>query len=1414
MSQPSNPLENKSSQQLLVKYHALPAFHQRILQIRALIYHTRRKTDFVNYLIKSGLKMEDGNKPYQSSLKPIFKYLTQNKFLNSSYNFNSKLLHHLSVLALSDSNPYTEDNLEIIRKVIDLKSKLDLTWGISWQNHQIVYLAIYTNDPTLFLDNRTRDLKHCASLIKIIADFFYIDGADLEWIKTRHPIVQIYLCCAKLFIFYGNITSLPKDTKQWNLFYHSPYFTEVVNNAASIIPLYIHRKFSQINLCMGFLKQTQKKCESFAETSFYQQETLGTLAFFQGDISRALRFYGIAIKLFGSFIDKREWSRESLHVFFYILALMQQGNMGKANTTIANLKNLDDHAAIAYVLEALVYLKQNNLSFAKNSLFTARSYVERNKNIAPLLLAFLAWVDCLLEPQNVKNNTHEYKNRFFQYLEISHYLAAHLYAELVMVENATDPECSLFLNQNTPFGAFRFLNLLKVKQPWEYAIDQLHLIVADKDSLSQKSAFSSSSLPERRLVWLIHPDNLDIEALEQKQLKSGMWSDGRAVALKRFYKADTSLDYLTEHDKEAVKGLRRETYGWYNEENFNWDKRQTLKALIGHPLVFHLQNRGVNLELVKGELELQAEKVANGYHLSLAHYSEAPRVFLERETTNRYRVIDFSDDFVAIGKIVSKKGLTVPADAKDKVIEIIRNAKSGIRISSDIEDDSIPAVPGDTTCCVHLFPISDGMKLNLWIKPFGDYGHYYRAAHGQMNVIATITSENTENGEKIRQKVMRDFSQEKESVKSLINGCPTLAELDEKNDEWYFESIETCLEVLLELEEYKKSHPLNIEWPKGQTLKLKQTVSFKNLSLSIKGNRDWFEYEGEIKLDQGLALDMKNLLNLFENNNYGRFVKLADGEFIALTEKFKKQLEELKAISEDNKIYRLSTGVLRTLAEDVEQMDGDQSWQDHIKKLQSMEKHSPAIPSTLQATLREYQEAGFKYLSRLAHWEIGACLADDMGVGKTVQTIALLLELAPLGPVLVVAPTSVCFIWREELTKFAPTLNAHTLSEASDRQVLVNSLGKMDVLICSYSLLHQSGEMLLDKDWQAVVLDEAQAIKNHDTKRAKCAIQLKSNCRIALTGTPIENHLGELWSIFRFLNPGLLGSLQSFQERYAAPIEKYNDAIAKRALKNLVHPYILRRTKTEVLQELPPKTEQSILIEPTAEEMAFYEAVRVKALERIQRLESVTTENSSNNANTKRFSILAEIARLRQACCHSTLADPNINLESSKIKTFLNITKNLIENNHKALVFSQYVRYLDKIKQTLDAEKITYQYLDGSTPVKARQVAVAAFQAGAGDLFLISLKAGGAGLNLTAADYVIILDPWWNPAVEEQASDRAHRIGQERPVTVYRLIMKNSIEEKIIKLHKDKKDLADDLLSGSDISGKITEEELMRLIDV
>jgi SNF2 family DNA or RNA helicase len=485
----------------------------------------------------------------------------------------------------------------------------------------------------------------------------------------------------------------------------------------------------------------------------------------------------------------------------------------------------------------------------------------------------------------------------------------------------------------------------------------------------------------------------------------------------------------------------------------------------------------------------------------------------------------------------------------------------------------------------------------------------------------------------------------------------------------------------------------------------------------------------------------------------------------------------------------------------------EKQWQQQVQRLQEMALIEPQLPSTFQGELRDYQLEGYQWLCRLAHWGAGACLADDMGLGKTVQALALILARASEGATLILAPTSVCMNWLEETQRFAPTLRIQQFG-GGDRQQMLDNAQAFDVLVCSYGLLQTEGERLASKHWQTIVADEAQAIKNGLTKRSKAVMALPANFRLITTGTPIENHLGELWNLFNFINPGLLGSLQKFNTQYAGPIENNKDHGVQLRLKKLLRPFILRRLKTDVLTELPARTEVTLHIELSAEEQAFYEALRRDAVETMQEAK----KNSALGMGQQHLKVLAEIMKLRRACCHPRLVMENSGLGSSKLEAFAELVEELISNRHKALVFSQFVGHLTIIRELLDRKKIHYQYLDGSTPVAKRTQAVNAFQAGEGDLFLISLKAGGSGLNLTAADYVIHMDPWWNPAVEDQASDRAHRMGQQRPVTIYRLVAKDTIEDKIVALHKHKRDLAHNLLEGGELSGKMSVDEILALI--
>lgn len=356
------------------------------------------------------------------------------------------------------------------------------------------------------------------------------------------------------------------------------------------------------------------------------------------------------------------------------------------------------------------------------------------------------------------------------------------------------------------------------------------------------------------------------------------------------------------------------------------------------------------------------------------------------------------------------------------------------------------------------------------------------------------------------------------------------------------------------------------------------------------------------------------------------------------------------------------------------------------------------------------------------------------------------------------------------------------------------------MVLVTYGVITEEIERLEKLRFATAVFDEAHNIKNRDTKAFKSCHRLQADFRIMLTGTLLQNHLTEIWSLFEIAVPGLLGTYNSFSERFVIPVERDHDMSQQRTLKRIVSPFILRRTKGDVLNELPEKNEITVEVELSDEEKAIYDQIRRE------------TQQSLAEGAINPVQALAALTRLRQAACSPELVDHKLKLVSSKTETFLNLCDELIENNHRALVFSQFTSHLAIIRRELEKKGIAYLYLDGSMTPKERMKLVDEFSNGQMPLFLISLKAGGTGLNLTAADYVIHLDPWWNPAIEEQASDRAYRIGQERQVTVYRLIAKGTVEDKIIKLHSTKKSLADALLEGTEMSARLGRDEILELL--
>lgn len=479
--------------------------------------------------------------------------------------------------------------------------------------------------------------------------------------------------------------------------------------------------------------------------------------------------------------------------------------------------------------------------------------------------------------------------------------------------------------------------------------------------------------------------------------------------------------------------------------------------------------------------------------------------------------------------------------------------------------------------------------------------------------------------------------------------------------------------------------------------------------------------------------------------------------------------------------------------------------------LQTRGLTAPELPSTFRATLRTYQAQGVAWLDLLRESGLGGILADDMGLGKTVQILALIaLEKARghLGnPALVVAPTSLMTNWSAEATRFAPDLKVLVLHGA-DRKHKFDAIAEHDLVLTTYPLIARDRETLLAREWHMAVLDEAQTVKNPDAATTRWLRETKAKHRFCLTGTPMENHLGELWSIMSFVNPGYLGDKAAFSRRWRAPIEKRADKVRTTALARRVKPFLLRRTKTEVATELPAKSEMVETIVLEGPQRDLYDSIRLTMSRKVR--EAIAKRGLAKS----HIVVLEALLRMRQACCDPALLKLNdgVDRPSAKLDRLIEMVGELLSEGRKIIVFSQFTSMLDLIRKRFDADGLRYSLLTGET--RDRKAAIEAFQGGAADVFLISLKAGGVGLNLTAADTVVIFDPWWNPAVEEQAIDRAYRIGQDKAVFVYRLVAAGTIEEKMDELKARKRALADGLFDrDGGIASALTEGDVNALFD-
>lgn len=939
------------------------------------------------------------------------------------------------------------------------------------------------------------------------------------------------------------------------------------------------------------------------------------------------------------------------------------------------------------------------------------------------------------------------------------------------------------------FDAIPLAELYKPEEVWEDVLS----ILASELSKNKEGDGREGKEPKKRLIWLVDPFDVEsLTCLEQVQNKSG-WSIGKERSLLRMLSA--CPDFATKEDRSVISCFQKANY--YNRIHIkDWFK--LIQNLAVHPEVYTLSKPHLPLRIRIQEAQIQIDKNKGGATIKLNPKSPEPRITMETPTS--YTYTNWSAKAMQVYNVLRDSKLneiTIPQSGMVKAKPVLDRLSEVMPIAGNLAQNSGKRQNSANIPVFQLTPVNDQLHVQLLIEVLKDEDARFVPGIGSAEVLVKDAKGQHFN-------IVRDRALEKDILLDLAARIAWLQEMKSTSAQLFIDNDEDILDFLAQVKEHAPQ--VKMIWPKGERMRVAKVVSHADLHIGIKKSQDWFSIDGDIVVNNELRLTIQQLLDKSKGGTL-QYIQLDEKTYLSICSDLQKRLALLDGVAHQKGktllVHALGSGGVEKFVEGMANVKTDQSWKQHLEKLELQKSYQPTLPDNLKAELRPYQMEGVYWLDRLHHWGVGACLADDMGLGKTIQAISILLKYAKNGPSLVLAPASVCNNWIKELIRFAPTLNPVELKSQNREEVLEN-ISQHDVLVLSYGLV-QSNPNLLDKQaWNIVVLDEAHAIKNAKSVRSKAVMKLSAKFRIITTGTPIQNHLGELWNLFQFINPGMLGSSEQFAKKFVKIGSNSQNQQSRHSLNRFIAPFILRRNKNEVLDDLPAKTEITLQVPLSDQERAMYEVLRQEAIAQIS--------GNEVQSGAKHLQILAEITKLRQMSCHPKLVMPDCDIPSSKLEALETLVDDLLDANHKALVFSQFTKHLALICTMLDKKGISYQYLDGSTPLKKREMAIDDFQNGKSDLFLISLKAGGVGLNLTAADYVIHMDPWWNPAVEDQASDRAHRIGQTRPVTIYRIIAENTIEEKIVKMHHNKRDLADKLLADTDQSAKISSEELLELI--
>lgn len=1291
---------------------------------------------------------------------------------------------------------------------------------------------------------RSRDFRHL--LCVICKEFWYEDTDDIaDSLIYSIPLLKLYL-------------NIPFDEDEMDYMYHlnssryayflepityalegEDFFKDLHPNLASYLCAIALKKMTVSSNTGLYRVLTQKLPDNLLSDKFlyYRDGCIGRLKDFFESNAYELFFKGDFEKCINFILDYQKRKRkeqkgykisERMSLILNCSRLIADVDLLKAQKecTTAAKRCIKTDLRIAAAHLALLNLYAHKTGQKSTFLSTIQSYFSLNNiktSLDRVLCCFSVFNEALFICYAVSDDSFSYardakvlQSLFENVRSVFPAFARRLYPTLNSLSGGKlhfEDDCSEY---------FDFTKFNVNTNVWKNQLSSImDILKIDNKAKTSVKKPKKSDKPVKRLAWVYDLDESGLghnfnltpyEAFEDPA--TGEVTLENSYSPTRFYTGSCAKqEHVTEQDRLIGSNYNREQ-NYYSGVYYILKYENAIPLTENHPYIF-ISKDSMDEQGQRHSECIRARVVEKTVTLSIAEQNDKLHLTMNFPENIFGAVgcdVDFKNalvSFTRVGKVhyslkkIVGEGIDFPKDAINELSSLALS--SDVSVEYDVKSDS---VLGDARTAVLIEDNGRYFTLRLRVKPLDEENVPFKIpGRGEASLICV------KSGSISPVVVERNLKLETDNAKALCDTLKVLSNFDSDPESYEYrtDNLEDVLGLLSAIN--KEPSLCSLHWAKGKKISVSGSVTTKGIKLGTSIKDGLLAIEGSVELSVDRYISLRALLDTV-NETPGHYVKVDDETYVEISSELKSQLQKLRALTVDGKkdtllAHPLSAQALENLMGEVEC-----SFTDDVRKI--IEKRDEAmaldvqVPKTLTADLRPYQKDGFSWLYRLSSWGVGACLADDMGLGKTIQTIALILKLCKNGPSLIVCPTSLGANWTKEFSRFAPTLTVKRLKDSDKRNETIEGMKANEVLIVSYGLFVNESESLFKTTWETVVYDEAQSLKNSMTQRAKTAVKINSKMSIALTGTPIENNLDDLWSIFNIINPGLLGTVRQFRSRFA---NASSDKNAARILKLIISPFIMRRLKNDVLDDLPSRTEQVITVEPSEREAELYEALRLKTLDDLEK-ESLPKDKSGQ----RRLQILSALTRIRQFCCDPALISEDLGTSavSSKSEAFCDLLDEALSGGHRVLVFSQFVGYLIKVREILDKKQISYQYLDGQTPEKKRAEAVDSFQSGEGDVFLISLKAGGQGLNLTGADYVMHLDPWWNPAVEDQATDRAYRIGQTRPVNVFRFVMKDSIEEKILELHAKKREISATFLSGtSEVAAeamKLSEEELLNLL--